>query len=214
MGNKDRLREFHRGNILNAAKRLFIEKGIAQTTVDDIAKEADYSKSTLYVYFKSKEEIYNHIILEYIQLLKQAIADVLRDSAGFSDGYFAICNALVNFRAAYPLYFESILGEVKLPEKESEAVLFQIYRIGEELNGIIETYFKIHLQQGEFSGGISALQMTFILWASIGGIITMANKKEAYIHRAMGVTKDEFMQNAFKLLLKSITYEKEWEDRV
>jgi AcrR family transcriptional regulator len=57
MRNKDRRSEFNRGNILDAAKRLFADKGVAQTTVDDVAREADYSKSTLYAYFKSKDEI-------------------------------------------------------------------------------------------------------------------------------------------------------------
>ena len=57
MGKREKLKEFHRSNILEVAKKLFLENGFIQTTMDDIAKVADYSKSTLYVYFKSKEEI-------------------------------------------------------------------------------------------------------------------------------------------------------------
>ena len=57
MGKREKLKEFHRSNILEVAKKLFLENGFIQTTMDDIAKMADYSKSTLYVYFKSKEEI-------------------------------------------------------------------------------------------------------------------------------------------------------------
>ena len=33
---------------------LFMEKGIAATSMDDIAKAAGYSKATLYVYFENK----------------------------------------------------------------------------------------------------------------------------------------------------------------
>ena len=59
---KEKLAQFHRQNIMETAENLFAEKRIAQTTMDDIAKNADYSKSTIYVYFKSKEEIiYNEI---------------------------------------------------------------------------------------------------------------------------------------------------------
>jgi Transcriptional regulator len=57
LGKREKLKEFHRSNILEVAKKLFLENGFIQTTMDDIAKMADYSKSTLYVYFKSKEEI-------------------------------------------------------------------------------------------------------------------------------------------------------------
>ena len=57
MSKKQALTEFHRGSILAAAERLFTEKGTEKTTMDDIAREAEYSKATLYVYFQSKEEI-------------------------------------------------------------------------------------------------------------------------------------------------------------
>lgn len=119
MKNKERLSAFNRGNILSAAKRLFLEKGIAQTTMDDISKEADYSKSTIYVYFKSKDEIYNHIILEYFELLKITISEALGNAPGFPDGYFAICDALVEYYESSPLFFEGVLGEIKMPEDES-----------------------------------------------------------------------------------------------
>ena len=45
----------HRQNIASAASRLFMEKGIEATSVNDIAKAAGYSKATLYVYFENKE---------------------------------------------------------------------------------------------------------------------------------------------------------------
>ena len=50
------LEQFNRDNILTAARELFETKGVQDTTMDDIALQADYSKSTIYVYFRSKEE--------------------------------------------------------------------------------------------------------------------------------------------------------------
>ena len=69
MSKKQALTEFHRGSILAAAERLFAEKGTDKTTMDDIAREAEYSKATLYVYFQSKEEIINAILLSGMVLL-------------------------------------------------------------------------------------------------------------------------------------------------
>ena len=50
---KELLTKFNKDNIIRAAKELFSEQGVERTTMDEIAKKADYSKSTLYVYFKS-----------------------------------------------------------------------------------------------------------------------------------------------------------------
>ena len=47
----------HRARISDAAQRLFSQRGVTSVTVDDIAREAGYSKATLYVYFQDKEEI-------------------------------------------------------------------------------------------------------------------------------------------------------------
>jgi len=199
MNNKKRLLEFNQSNILNASKELFLEKGVTQTTMDDIAKRAEYSKSTLYVYFKSKEEIYNHIVLEYFILLKKGIEDALEKAKDFIDGYFAICNTIATFYDDYPLYFESILGEINIEENDTSSTLFQIYLVGEQINDTMESYMKK-------SGieGAATSQTTFILWGSICGIITLANKKEKYIKHKMNISKEEFMKNGFEFLLKSI----------
>jgi AcrR family transcriptional regulator len=49
--------------ILNAAESVFAKKGYVLATMDDIAEAAQFSKATLYRYFKSKQEMFKEIIL-------------------------------------------------------------------------------------------------------------------------------------------------------
>jgi AcrR family transcriptional regulator len=208
MNKKERLATFNRNNILNAAKHLFVEKGIDQTTMDDISKEAEYSKSTVYVYFKNKDEIFNYIILEYFGILKAAISDALRSEPEFPDGYFAVCKALSESYMSCPLFFESLMSEIKIPNDISETLLQEIYNVGEEINEIIESYLKKCVSTNQVNLDIPPIRATFILWAGITGIITTAHKKEAYINKTMTITKEDFMQDGFRLLLKAITEDK------
>ena len=46
-----------RENIINAAWKLFYEEGFAETTINDIMREADISKGTFYYYFNSKDDL-------------------------------------------------------------------------------------------------------------------------------------------------------------
>lgn len=46
-----------RCSIALSAIKLFCEKGIQQTSIDEIAKSAEVAKGTIYLYFKNKEEI-------------------------------------------------------------------------------------------------------------------------------------------------------------
>lgn len=48
--------------IINGAKKLMQQYGLKKTTMEDIAQTAGKSKSTLYYYFKDKEEIFDKVI--------------------------------------------------------------------------------------------------------------------------------------------------------
>lgn len=48
--------------ILSTAQKLFQEKGLGMVTMEDVARAAGMGKSSLYYYFKSKEEIFNAVL--------------------------------------------------------------------------------------------------------------------------------------------------------
>ncbi len=66
---RQREKENRHKTILKAAKKLFFKKGLENTTMDEIAEEAELSKGTLYIYFKSKEVLALNIINESSDLL-------------------------------------------------------------------------------------------------------------------------------------------------
>lgn len=204
MNKKQRLVEFNASNILAAAKELFSEKGVEQTTMDDIAKKAEYSKSTIYTYFESKEEILNYIVLEHLVLLKKNMEESLRFSTKFPDSFYAICYAVSKFYGDYPMYFKALLGEMQVPEFKSNTLPSQIYMLSEQINETLEAYLKICMSNDHIREFGSPPQTTYILWSALCGIIEAAHKKESYIYHKMKITKEEFMQNGFKLLLASI----------
>nr|NQU90194.1 TetR/AcrR family transcriptional regulator [Bacteroidota bacterium] len=51
-------------NILNAAKKVFIEKGRQGTRMQEIANEAGINKALLHYYFRSKEKLFEAVFLE------------------------------------------------------------------------------------------------------------------------------------------------------
>jgi len=57
MSPRPNVSEERKHQILNAAEEVFNEKGLDEARMDDIAKQTGLSKGTLYLYFKSKEEL-------------------------------------------------------------------------------------------------------------------------------------------------------------
>ena len=71
--------------ILGAAESVFASKGYYETRMDDIANKAELAKGTIYYYFKSKEEIYLHLLETESDKVYQSISARIRDKAGFLD---------------------------------------------------------------------------------------------------------------------------------
>jgi AcrR family transcriptional regulator len=64
MSRKAIERETRRKLILKAARQLFDEQGVENTSMDDIATAAEYTRRTLYAYFKSRDVISLSILIE------------------------------------------------------------------------------------------------------------------------------------------------------
>jgi AcrR family transcriptional regulator len=68
---------FRREAILDAARKVFARNGFAGGIVDEIAAEAGLAKGTIYLYFKSKKEIYRALLHRDMEAVKaSAVARV------------------------------------------------------------------------------------------------------------------------------------------
>src|SRR5687767_13513833 len=61
--------EVRREQLLDAAARVFLAKGLAQATVADIAEAAGVGKGTIYLYFTSKTELLSGLRARYVERL-------------------------------------------------------------------------------------------------------------------------------------------------
>lgn len=59
--------------IFETSMRLFAEKGYEATSIEEITATVGVAKGTLYYHFSSKEEIFNFLVEEGMQLLKNSI---------------------------------------------------------------------------------------------------------------------------------------------
>lgn len=62
MGKRQANKIRNEQEIVGAATQLFIEKGVSNTTIEDIVNNTSLARGTFYNYFKKKEEIWEYII--------------------------------------------------------------------------------------------------------------------------------------------------------
>ena len=65
-----------RQQLVDVARQLFAKNGLANTTMNDIAKASGRGRRTLYTYFKSKEEVYTAVIEGELDRLSDRLDEV------------------------------------------------------------------------------------------------------------------------------------------
>lgn len=96
---KDKLNEENKETrLLNTAFKLFTEKGIKDTSIQEIVDNADVGKGTFYLYFKDKYEIRDVLIARKSEkLFNDALADLRKTDIGnLSDQVIFIVNHVID----------------------------------------------------------------------------------------------------------------------
>lgn len=73
---KERERDQRRKDILTSARIAFLKHGIATTTMERIAQEAELAKGTLYLYFRNREELLMGLLADDLRTLTSSITTV------------------------------------------------------------------------------------------------------------------------------------------
>ncbi|HWK08049.1 MAG TPA: TetR/AcrR family transcriptional regulator [Puia sp.] len=97
-----------------AAKKLFTQKGFAATRTRDIAEEAGINLALLNYYFRSKEKLYDIIMLENFRQFIQGISvNVFDEKTSIEEKLEKVVIAYIDFLSANPNLPLFVLNEIK-----------------------------------------------------------------------------------------------------
>jgi Transcriptional regulator len=105
-------------DIIQAAQKIFQEKGFKETTMRDVAAEANVNMAMLHYYFRSKENLFFLVLDEAFRLLVEKIVTILtNDSLDIFEKIRAIVKEYITFFAEKPYLPQFIMGEmIRNPE--------------------------------------------------------------------------------------------------
>ncbi|KAA8734813.1 TetR/AcrR family transcriptional regulator [Acinetobacter qingfengensis] len=153
--------------LILAAANCFAEKGFNATSVREIAIKAGIAQGTMYVYFKSKDELIKAIVLEE---QKSALNEHAKnyDSSHFERLYHLInqCISEVGYPVTHNLWVEIMAQSSRNEELRSTFISSDnIMRKG------IATIIGKGIEAGEFNPLIDVNEITLIIFALIDGLI-------------------------------------------
>lgn len=211
---KEKEKEIRRNDIIEAAERIFFTKGYDNATMDDVAKEAEFSKRTVYVYYNSKEQIYFEIMTKGYKLLIDMLKnDVQKEKAcNAIEKIRQISLTLYQFSKDYPEYFNAIMeyenGEMDFQKGIPDHSREECYVLGEEILGHLTRALEMGIAEGSIRSDLDVVKTALALWACTIGVFNTAKKKENYIKNYHRTTPEELIAAAFQLIIRSIQTEK------
>lgn len=120
------IKENRRSRIIDCAENVFFDKGYAKTNVSDICKSANCSRTTLYSYFETKENIYLAVVAKSFQkFIKHYMAFDMKKGNGM-EKILRLAKGYIDFSKQSPksyaliLDFYSILKNIKNQKLRSD----------------------------------------------------------------------------------------------
>jgi len=197
---KERERERRRQQIIVAAKRVFSEKGFTKTTMEDIAREAELSPGTLYLYFKNKDELYASLSLRILQYLIIRLEHVNGNaSLDANQKIDALVDAMFDVYEFDPLVIINMfhLQSSETLKNLSPQLLTEIEELSRKSLGLIAKIFEMGIEEGVFVER-HPIAMADIFWAVFSGVILwesskkIIDEKKDYLKQTLKISFDIF----------------------
>lgn len=172
---REREKEQRRSAILRSARREFFEKGFRAVTVDSIARRAELSKGAIYLYFKSKEEIYAQILLRDIDKFHDRVDALLDTSKSASDNLRQFAEVYATFfisdRELFRIFMNFMIQHN--PVNFTPNINDHIVKSTNQTVVIIEQILQMGVERGEFPGCYNVRVCRNALWGLLNGIIAL-----------------------------------------
>ena len=100
-----------RASILCAARAVFSRKGYSVASVEDVAEEARIAKGTLYLYFKSKEDLYLAALASDLRALAAQVRQEVESASGFREKIRAFLRVRLEYCQSHEDFLRIYLAE-------------------------------------------------------------------------------------------------------
>jgi TetR/AcrR family transcriptional regulator, fatty acid metabolism regulator protein len=167
---KEDKRAKRRQEILEAAILVFSRKGYHLATIGDIAAEASIAQGTMYIYFKSKEELLVAIFQEKMGQFNQYVKEQIQE----------VASADAKLRRLIEIH----LGAYNEYRDLAQLLLIELRQVGKFLTAdalkpsfeylvLIEGILEEGVKAGVFVEGLDTRSAATILYSSIDGLATL-----------------------------------------
>jgi AcrR family transcriptional regulator len=124
-GKQKVVAEFRRSEILAAAAKVFATKGFVATRMEDIAKAARLAKGTLYLYFQSKDAIYEATVRQAMTTVAALTEERVRKESDLAGKLAAFISVRIAFWNEHQQLYRIIMSINRQEQHRKRSIAWQ-----------------------------------------------------------------------------------------
>lgn len=201
LSRREREKQQRKNDIVEAAEALFSEKGFKATTMQEISERVELSKGTIYLYFKSKEELYLSVCVKGVAEFGEDLETAARAAGGLEDVIRAVYMAYIRHSLEKPAIFR-VLRDTFIEQVRQNLSHETI----EEISGYIKGWLELEsglleegIERGIFRQDLDAYGFSLTAWRMSTGLIELALLKEPGVVEHEDL--DRFLQQSIDLII-------------
>jgi TetR/AcrR family transcriptional regulator len=207
---KEREKEHRKEEILDAAQRVFFEKGLSAATMDEIAEAAELSKGTLYLYYKSKEDMYLSVMMRGMDVLYKLYEPVIASEDStvqklvkFGDIYKDFYHSDRDFFRMFH-FLQAPQFHKQVSEEMRQACSLESRKMWDLLIGLL----KRGMEEGFFRSDLNPVEVAIILWSSATALLLRLDSEGEVWKERLNINLEHALETSNKLLFGSLLTDK------
>jgi len=206
---KEREKESRKESIIDAAQKVFFEKGLLLATMEEIAERAELAKGTLYLYYKSKEDLYLAVMIRGLNILCAMFESIIAQPQPFIATLVRLIDAYTTFYEQHKNYFrmlhffqtpqfhKQVSDEMKEAGRQVDSRLWEI-AIAQLKRGILE---------GKLRRDIDPAEMAIMFWSNTTTLLLRIDTQLDFWRDRMNVDLQHTLKISQTLMLESVLTE-------
>ncbi len=194
-------------DILDAAEKVFFEKGYNLAKMDDVAEEAELSKGTLYLYFKNKEELYFGLTHRALLNLKERFQKVVTAEGSGLEKIVNIGHAFYDFSKEEPEYYKTIaqyeMAQMEATE-EGKHVMQKCHEVGKTVMELVAAPLVQGIKDGSIRSDIHPLKTAFLLQGLSNGLIQLTAREKEHINAFEDFDIEELRDDFIQMIIRGL----------
>jgi TetR/AcrR family transcriptional regulator len=203
---REREKEQRRAVIITAAEELFFTRGISNTTMDEIADKVELSKGAVYLYLKSKEELFVAIVQRGLAILHNLFTAAAQRQGNGLERLRAIGDEFYRFHRDYPNYFSAIFYHEfhAAIHDGDESLSSELLKDGEEMMELTAGVIQEGISDGSIRPNVDPQTVSLILDGFLTGIIRMMSAEKDHLLKCHQVDGEELIRVAMNMIFYAL----------